>query len=189
MASNPNRKQIILTLSVVVGLASGAALAADRPSPFELARTPGTGHETLARLAGSYDLTATFWPEPGAAPEVSQLPSRRELILGGRALRLEVGPDADGFRGSGLMGFDNVAESFWYVWTDTSTTGMSSLTGRLGAAGSGTLEGETPTPFGAAPLRVEIRFDGVEEVHEHYVPNGSGGEHRMLELRYRRTGS
>lgn len=173
---------------LLLGLAVARAQDNDAAKAYEAARTPGAGHETLASLAGEFELTATFWPAPGAPAEVSTLPARRELALDGRVLRLEVGPDAGGFRGSGLMGYDNVAGAFWYVWTDTSTTGLTSLEGKLDGAGTGTLAGPTATPFGPAPLRVESRFEGGVEVHDHFVPDQAGGEHRMLELRYRRLG-
>ncbi len=187
MAPRSNLTRSFLAFILVASVSCPQARADEQPSSFERARTPGAGHATLASLAGSYTLTATFWAEPAAAPQVSELPARRELILGGRALRLEVGPSARGFLGTGLMGFDNVDDSFWYVWTDTSTTGVSSLDGRLGKRGEGILEGQTPTPSGATPLRVEIRFDGAIEIHDHYVSDGGGGEHRMLELRYQRA--
>ena len=145
-----------------------------------------TAHETLAALAGDFVLTSTFWPEPGAPPEISELPARREPALDGRALRVDVGPDAGGFLGSGLMGFDDHDGRYWYVWTDTSAHGVATLRGDLDALGSGSFEGVTPTPYGPTPLRVEIRFDGAEEVHDYFVPGRSGGEVRMLELRYRR---
>ena len=184
-----SRARLLVVVAGAVGMLCAAqARAGTEPNPWELARTPGEGHATLAELAGDFELTATFWPEPGASADVSILPARRELLLGGRALRLEVGPDPGGFRGHGLMGFDNVDGAFWYVWTDTSTTGLTRLSGRLDGGGSGLLEGPTPTPFGAVPLRVEIRFEGGVEIHDHYVPAADGGEHRMLELRYRRVG-
>lgn len=182
MKPNASPLPTLATLPILLTL----ALLSPPAAPADNAL--GDGHATLATLAGAFELTASFWPDPTAPPEVSELPARRQLILGGRALSLEVGPDAGGFRGSGLMGFDNQAGSFWYVWTDTSTTGLSSLTGTLDAGGAGTLEGVTPTPFGPAALRVEIRFEGSEEIHDHYVP-GPDGEVRLLELRYRRAGT
>ncbi len=186
MNPHPIRLATLLALATVASCTAFLARATEA-NPYEAARTPGAEHRTLDALAGTFELTSTFWTDPAARPETSTLPARRELILGGRVLRLEVGPDAGGFLGSGLMGFDNATGAFWYAWTDTSTTGLSHLTGTLDARGAGTLEGMTPTPFGPTPLRVEIRFEGADEVHDYFVSDSSGAELRMLALRYRRA--
>ena len=166
----------LVTMSAL-GLAAVSAAAA-------AARAPSAEHAVLVRLAGEYTLTARFRPAPGDEPIVSHLPARRSLILDGRVLWLEVGPDSWGFRGTGLMGYDVAERRFWYVWTDTSTTGIASLQGSLELDGAGRFEGTRPTPEGPTPLRVEIRREGRGEAHDYFVPAGRGDEHRYLELRY-----
>ncbi|MDX1503544.1 MAG: DUF1579 family protein [Thermoanaerobaculia bacterium] len=150
------------------------------------AATPGPAHRLLAALAGDYRLTATHWLDPAGEPEVSVLPARRELVLGGRALRLEVGPDEGGFAGTGLTGYDNATRQFWYTWADTSSTGLAILRGTLDASGSGRFEGEDPTPEGPAPLVVQVRREGETEVHDYFSPGPDGRPVRWLELRYER---
>lgn len=178
---------------VAAALAAAAPAAAGEPDPatadtayqaYVRARTPGAEHELLAGLAGELELTSRFWLDPAGEPELSVLPARRRMILDGRVLELEAGPDAGGFRGRGMMGFDNTTGRYWYVWTDTSATGVATLTGELAEDGSGELSGMRPTAFGPAPLRIEIRREGGVEVHDYFEPGAGGGEVRFLELRY-----
>lgn len=188
MTTYPKRRLFAVLFAAAAALAPPEA--GSDLDPAAAASRPGESHRALESLAGDYDLVSTFWSAPGAEPEISRLPASRRVILGGRALRLDVGPDAGGFVGTGLMGHDNQTGRTWYVWTDTSTTGLSLLDGTVDARGAGTLEGETPTPFGRSPLRVEIRHEGDVEIHDYYLPH-PGGEaaFRMLELRYRRLSS
>ena len=183
MTSSDRRHAPLLPL-VVAAVVSLVATPGRATEPTSTAT--GSESQLLAALAGEYRLTSTFWPEPGGEPMVSELPARRELILGGRALRLEVGPDPRGFVGAGLSGYDRAGERFWYAWTDSSTSGVAILYGRLDAAGSGSFEGHTPTPGGPVPLRVQIRRDGAAEIHDYFSPAPDGGELRWLELRYER---
>lgn len=173
-------------VAVTPGAARSAA-ARERAAHIRsssVSATQSPEHALLAGLAGQYTLTARFWPDPRSEPVESQLPARRSLILEGRVLQIEVGPDARGFRGTGLMGYDEGEERFWYVWTDTSTTGVSFLEGSLDPSGAGRLEGSRPTPGGRAPLRIQIRRRGLSEVHEYRTPAEPDGEVRYLELRY-----
>ncbi len=138
---------------------------------------------TLAARAGEYRLTVKFWPVPDGEPQVSTLDTRRRMILKGRVLQSEVGPDGSGFEGTGMTGFDEATGRFWYVWTDTSSGGVSVLEGTLHDRG-GTLEGTQSTPRGPSPLRVEIRREGSREVHDYWVPGEDGRTVRSLELTF-----
>lgn len=155
---------------------------------FRAAMTPGSQHATLCTRTGDYRLTSRFWYAPGSDPETSRLPATRESILGGRVIRLEVGPDARGFRGSGMSGFDNTTREHWYVWTDNLTTGVATLRGTLDADGTGSLRGTRPTPYGPAPVEIVIELDGDAEIHTYYGPSGHGGRARFMELRYEPAG-
>lgn len=155
-------------------------------------------HDLLAARVGDFQLTSTFWPAPDAQAVVTRQRARRSLILGNRVLQLEVipigahfaGADetsrlAEGFFGTGLEGYDESTDTWWYVWTDTSTTGVAVLHGSGPVAG-GSYLGTTPTPAGPQPLRVEIAEDGADEVHTYWLGEGDS-THRMLELRYEPT--
>lgn len=171
-----------LLAALVVGIFC-SDLAADSPRPEAPAE-----RGILAALVGEFDLTSTFWPTPDGPPQVSHLPARRSLALDGRVLEIDVGPSARGFTGTGLLGWDGLEERFWYTWVDTSSSGVAHLHGERRADGSGRFEGQTPTPGGYFPLRVEIRREGGVEIHDYFGPSADGREYRWLELRYSRVG-
>lgn len=192
-----NRRSVpvALLLAPALGFALTALSIAAPLSESKDPRSPRTERQ-IAEREGEFELLSTFWPAPGAEPIVTRQRARRSLILNGRVLRLDVVPlaadfddlrpgqalPATGFFGTGLEGYDESTGESWYVWTDTSATGVAVLTGRSSSDG-GTYRGTTPTASGPKALRVEVRRDGRKEIHTYHLGEGESA-HEMLELRY-----
>ncbi|MGE5340932.1 MAG: DUF1579 domain-containing protein [Candidatus Omnitrophota bacterium] len=98
--------------------------------------TPGEHHKYLEYFAGNWDVTATVWMKPGAAPEVSKGEGTSEMILGGRYLKSHFKGSMMGqpFEGISFTGYDNFKKEFISVWMDTGGTGIYQTTGTLDKA-------------------------------------------------------
>ncbi|UCE03654.1 MAG: DUF1579 family protein [Candidatus Latescibacterota bacterium] len=85
---------------------------------------PGEHHEHLKPLAGKWKQTSKHRQTPEMAWETWEGESTAEWILGGRFLMVEVtGPPMMGapadFEGVGIMGYDNGAKQYTFVWMDS----------------------------------------------------------------------
>jgi Protein of unknown function (DUF1579) len=105
---------------------------------YAKAAAPGPQHKLLNPIAGTWNFTAKFWMDPSAPPMDSKGIAVRKWILGGRFLTDEIeatGFGPEGFRGFGIMGYDNIQQKFNSFWVDSMTTAMSTSTGTADSAG------------------------------------------------------
>ncbi|WP_298017279.1 DUF1579 family protein [Parasphingopyxis sp.] len=194
MAQQLNAKTLLLatTLLLFCTDAGGAvgtqaeAFIADRRSSTDLQQQ----HDHLAAMAGRYTLSSTVWFSPDVDPVDTELAATRSIVLGGRVLELHVEGLAevnDAFEGRGFTGYDTSLQQHWYVWMDTTGTGVATLHGRLAADGTGQLEGSVTNRIvgQSTPLRVQIHREGNAEIHDYFSPDMGGEEARWMRLVYR----
>lgn len=145
---------------LVVGVlcVAAAAHAQEMPSPEELARImerhaeaalPGPEHEILQRMAGSWELEITMWPEPGAEPVTATSVVEAEMILGGRFL-VQTGAMTDPFPAETLtiLGFDRRSGHYDMVALDTMGTYWVTARGDATGADGLLLSGTDYDPIG-----------------------------------------
>lgn len=198
---------VLAVLAVAVPfLAAGAAAQEEQPpaagpqmSPeaaaemaaWQKASQPGPQHETLAAMAGEWDLELTMWFEPGAPPEKLTSTASRRMTFGGRFLEEEVSGEfmGESFLGHGVTGYDNVTGKWWSTWIDNHTTSL--------MVGEGDWDEETNTLTvhftSSDPLTGGKRKGkGVTKVHSadhevHEMWEERGGEMvKNMEIVYRR---
>ena len=130
----------LLVCLVVCHLITGCSFQAnDGVSPSGLTPTewaslskPGPSHKLLDMFVGEWESTIAFRSEPGARPEVSKGRSSIHWVLGNRFLQEDFQGEAGGerFQGMGLMGYDNGARAFKFVWIDSLNTALAVSSGR-----------------------------------------------------------
>ncbi len=117
------------------------------------AMKPGSQHEFLAKMVGTWTTKTKITMMPGAPAMETAGEATIRMVHGGRFLLQEntgkmLLPAADGsmksvdMTGMGMTGFDNLRKQFVMCWTDNMTTGM------LTANGSLSQDGKTITMFG-----------------------------------------
>ncbi len=82
-------------------------------------------HALLRNFVGSWRVETKFWMDPHAAPEVSKGTAQGTLLFGGRFVSMTYKGTAMGqaFAGQGLVGFNNVSNSYFSTWIDSMSTG------------------------------------------------------------------
>lgn len=87
---------------------------------------PGENHKVLEPMVGKWKTTTKFWMSPDAPPQESTGTSDNQWIMDGRFVQQDVKGTAMGkpFEGRGLIGYDNVRESYSSVWIDNIGTGI-----------------------------------------------------------------
>lgn len=113
-------------------------LTMDDMMAMQAAGQPGDMHAHLAKSAGVWQGTVTFWMTPEASPETMACTTTIAPIMGGRWMQASTEGEMAGmgpFSGMGLNGFDNISKKFQAMWIDNMSTGMMSGTGELSKDG------------------------------------------------------
>ncbi len=189
-------------LAAVAGLALAAAAGAQegaepRMTPeqmammeaYQKAGTPGPQHEAMAAGAGTWDVVARSWMEPGGPPVEEAGTATRSMILGGRVLVEEFQGAMMGqpFTGYGLHGYDNVSGKYWSTWSDSMSTGLMVSEGSCDEAGNCEFTGSWNDPVAKGPVQARMVLRKVSptvEQFEMYGPGPDGKEMKMMELTY-----
>lgn len=199
----PTSPRVSLLLGALLLFAPFAAGAQDAPpqtpsaediamaQALQKAMTPGPAHARLAKQAGRWKMTTTFWPEPGGEPMVTQGVSERTMTLGGRVLEERVTATIGGmpFEGFGRTGYDNVAGEYWTTWSDNMSTGLLLMHGSYDDQGVAVFEGETLDPMSKQPkkVRMVIRNEGPDkELDEYHELSPEGLMVKTMEIVYER---
>lgn len=153
------------------------------------AGTPGAQHQTLASMAGTYDLKIKGWHDPSAPPTEDAGTATRTMILDGRVLVEDVKSTMMGmpFTGHGMSGYDNVSGKYWSIWTDNMSTGVMVSEGTCDAQKSCNFTGTWNDPIKKGPVqaRMTTRWTSpTTEVFEMYGPGKDGKEMKMMEITY-----
>ncbi|MEM7754511.1 MAG: DUF1579 family protein [Planctomycetota bacterium] len=142
---------------------------------------PTEHHKMFDGMVGTYDMTARFWMDPTAEPEISTGTSTSKTILGGRYLVSDVNLDMNfggmniPMQGMAIMGYSRPTNEYQTLWIDTFNTNMTMQTGNM-TGEELSVVGETATPFGPSKLKnVYITRDNGYDL-EFYEPNPMTGE-------------
>jgi hypothetical protein len=192
----------ILVTSILV-LICTLPLAAQEPqmSPEQMkmmeamqkAGTPGSAHEMLSPMVGTWDTQMKFWLAPGAPPVTSAGVSENRWILGGRYLEQRFKGDAMGqpFEGVGYTGYDNIKKQYFGTWMDSMSTGVMMTSGQAADGGKNwTFKGTMDDPMTGKAFPVEERIvvvDNDKHVFEMWSPPMTGGKpYKSMEITYTR---
>ena len=187
--------------AAVIGLALPAAAQTGNQPPqmtpqqkaemeaYMKAGAPGAPHQTLASMAGQFDVKVKSWHDPkGPAMEESGT-ATRSMTLGGRVLVEDFSASMMGqpFSGHGMTGYDNVTGKYWSTWNDTMSTGLMVSEGTCDAQRSCTFNATWADPVKKTPTkaRMTTRWPSpTTEVFEMYAPGPDGKEMKMMEITY-----
>ena len=190
----------VLTLLLASPLAAQEA-AAPQMTPemqammeaFQKAGTPGAEHQTLASMAGTYDLAIKSWHTPGGEPTTDTGTATRKMVLGNRVMVEDVTSQMMGqpFSGHGMHGYDNTTGKYWATWNDNMSTGVMVSEGTCDTKLTCTYTGSyhDPVTKKPQPSRMTSRWtDKTTEVFEMYGPGPDGKETKMMEITYKKRG-
>ena len=164
------------------------------PSQEEMAvwmayMTPGPAHQELAKNAGEWNHTLTFWMAPGAPAMEATATSHGEMLLDGRYLGEHFQGNMMGmpFEGHALTGYDNAKKQYFSAWIDNMGTGIMIGWGTVDpATQSLTITGTYVDPMDGQdkPFRqVMKRVDDNHHIMEMYTPAPDGsGEFKSMEI-------
>ena len=152
---------------------------------------PGTSHELLEGMAGTWSTKTKSYLEPGKPPVESTGTCEQQMILDGRFLHQEFKGDMMGapFIGIGVTGYDNHKKTYVSTWMDSMSTGIYYFEGTVDP------EGKTITQeyHGDDPVRGPMTWRSVtkivdENTHffEMYGTDKTGEEQLMMEIVYTR---
>jgi len=151
---------------------------------------PGTQHELLKPMAGTWKATIKAWTGPGD-PTVSVGTCENTWILGGRYLESSYKADFMGkpFEGLGLVGFDMKEKKFVNLWMDTMSTTYMASSGEMDPSGKTlSFSGTVPDPVSGKPLpyrMVTKIIDPNQHVFSMYGAH-DGKEALEMEITYTR---
>jgi hypothetical protein len=165
-----------------IGLAGSTAAQepneamAEMMAAYQAAATPGPAHEKLAAMAGSYTLTAKWWQDPDAPPQVSTSAVMRKMIMDGRYLVEEVEGEMyeQPFTGMGITGYDNTTEQYVTTWLDNMSTGLFVMTGNLDDEGKLVWWGEYQDPVTKEAMKMKGVTTAVSDTEERYERSAAG---------------
>lgn len=186
----------ILTVIVAVLCASGVYaqdLTPEQKKAMMEAATPGEHHKHLAQFAGKFEYSSKMWMVPGADPIKSKGTSESQMIMGGRFLKDSVKGEWNGmpFEGLALLGYDNTAGEYNYLWLDNFGTGVTRATGSCSEGGKKiTFEGNMNSPGMPAPIKFKEIIRWVDEkshVMEMYMTGPTGEMFKTMEITYKRV--
>ena len=153
------------------------------------AGTPGAPHQTLASMAGQYDVKVKSWHDAKSPAMEESGTATRTMTLGGRVLVEDFTASMMGqpFTGHGMMGYDNVTGKYWSTWNDTMSTGLMVSEGTCDAQKNCTFNASWADPVKktTTKARMTTRWPSpTTEVFEMYAPGPDGKEMKMMEITY-----
>jgi hypothetical protein len=156
--------------------------------------TPGEHHKLLDPGIGKWNLTATWWTEPGADPQVSTGTSECKWILGGRYVQENITGEMGGspFHGLGFTGYDNFKQKYFSFWIDDMSTsymtseGTADSTGKVFTFG-GTYEDPMTGEMNKKFKGVTRIIDNNNQLYEMYDYDANGNEWKSFEVKYTRA--
>lgn len=156
--------------------------------------TPGEHHKLLEPGIGKWNLTATWWAEPGGELQVSTATSECKWILGGRYVQENISGEMGGnpFHGIGFAGYDNFKEKYFSFWIDEMSTAYMISEGTVDSTGKvftmyGTYDDPMTGEKGRKYKSVTRVVDNNTQLHEMYDYDPDGKEWKSFEVKYTRA--
>mgnify|MGYP001767101306 CR=1 FL=1 len=191
---------VSLVVVFVVSLIPGQVLLAQQQSQSEQEQkmmklwmenaTPGENHKYFEYFTGDWEVTATMWMAPGAAPEVAKGDCKSEIILGGRFLKSYSTGSMMGmpYEGLSITAYDNFKKEFVTIWIDNAGTGIYQTSGTLDKATKTRTETglwDDIMTGGKFKVRLTVKvIDDGKYIFEMYSTNPEGKEFKSGEIVY-----
>jgi hypothetical protein len=181
----------IITIAFICPFLTTQAQNNDNMQAMMAYATPGDAHKMLAKSAGTWSATVTFWMQPGAAAMTSKAEATNEMIMGGRYLQSRDKGTVMGqpFEGVGVTGYDNAKKVYVNTWIDNFGTGIMTLTGTWDdASKSITFTGSMVDPVTGkdTPIREVLKIvDDNTQVMSMFYPV-DGKDFKSMEITYTR---
>ncbi|MCH7993292.1 MAG: DUF1579 domain-containing protein [Planctomycetes bacterium] len=154
--------------------------------------TPGSYHDHLKPMVGTWATTSKYWMKPGDDAEVGQGTAVKKMILDGRYLAEDYsGMSSFGpFTGVGLTGYDNSSKKYVGTWVDSMGTAILVSYGTCDSSGKTITflsEFEDPIDGKTKKHRSVIKIiNNDKHVLEMFVTEPGQKEHKELEVIYTR---
>jgi len=203
MRKNPVLVKSAVLIAVFSCLTATGGLADDLAGPSAAARMSQAGPEEiqLREQAGTWDVTASLWPAPGAPPIVSRgLVAQRTMIglILQEIMQPAPGSQVPDFRRLDYLNFDRVEGRWKYVSMDTRFPVSIMPAWSMGPARDGRITVQfEPQAFVGFGQAVEGRFmvsdmeisrpDPDHALKEQHVTMADGTGRRWLFVRYEYT--
>ena len=152
--------------------------------------TPGSEHEALKPMAGTFDAEVTMQMDPTAPPQTSKGRTVNELIFDGRFLKSDYKGDFMGetFKGINLLGYDKLKEKYVSFWTDSMSTGFMISEGSAADGGKSiTFKGDYDCPITHTKKTMKqiVKIDGDDQhTIEMYDIGPDGKEFKSMTIKY-----
>jgi hypothetical protein len=133
---------------------------------WEAYATPGDVHKMLAEETGKWDVTMTFWMEPGAEPQVDKATADVKMIMGGRYQEMTFTGKMMGMDwiGKSTVAYNNKSKEITSTFIDNSGTGMMVVKGPYDAEKkSFSLKGETVDPMTGQTVQFREVYTFVDD--------------------------
>lgn len=149
-------------------------------------------HQWLARAAGDWSVTQSFWTAPDQAPKIDKGQARFDMVLNQRHLRQTLRiDDARKFEGLGYIGYDDATGRFFSTWMDVNFSGLVLANGALDANDASlVLKGQVPSSEGpgqTAPIREVLTIVDADHMRYEFFETHKGAEFLAVRLDYART--
>ncbi len=152
---------------------------------------PGPEHEQLAKLVGRWDASVTHWAKEGEAPQSIKGKAEIAAQYDGRYFVEKFSGDMGGkaFEGTGITGYDRLAQEYVTLWYDNMSTAIVRMTGRSADNGRtvdcrGT--GICQTEHIPIELRHVVRQDSDDRFTVEMYRKANGIERKTMEIAYSR---
>jgi hypothetical protein len=152
---------------------------------------PGTHHEHLARLVGSWKGEVKMWMTPDGSPMINQSSAEAKWILGGRFLEWTHTGDFGGmpFDGRAIEGYNNGDKRYESIWLDNFGTLMMFFTGSCSNDGKNRTMSSSFNDVvagGMVEYRTELEWiDKDRFTYTAFMDKGDG-EHRNMMITWER---
>lgn len=150
------------------------------------ANEPGAAHKALEVFEGEWSCEIKTFGADGSG-SVDKGTMTNKMVYGGRFLQEDYDGRMNGkfFRGGGLWGYNNATKKYETAWADSSTTGLSCMTGTADAAGKVfTFTGEiTDAASGKTVKQREVVTVADKSSHKYEVfETHDGKESKVMEV-------
>jgi hypothetical protein len=165
-------------------------MSAEEMQAMMAAGAPGEMHAKLADGIGTWHGKTTMWMTPDAEPITSDGTSVVTPILGGRFIKVDMSGDCPGmgpWSGTGIFGYDNVAEKFQAIWISDHATGMMVGDGEMSSDGKTfTWEYTGTCPIAKGPISVRdvetITGPNTKTIESFSTDPKTGQEFKMMSI-------
>jgi len=185
----------LISLATVDGAQQSSATSPPATKAADPSRSgqPGTEHQVLNALVGTWDVSGQCWAKVGDTAQSVTGTDTSEWILGQRFVKSHArGTKASQpFEGIGMMGYDNARREYQATWQDTDCTGIKMETGTYDAASKTfTFKGDFKDDKGqtvSSRRLLEVMSNDQHKMTTYLTMSGQP-ELKAAELVFKRTG-